>query len=105
MKTAHDLACELGFSLEELEEVAARGEGMYFFKTSRSGEKVRVLRCPKERLSRIQQAIQKKILHRVPLPPTMHGWRRGRSPRTYADKHVGRPVVLNFDIRNFFPNV
>lgn len=105
MKTTSDLARELEFPAEELEQVATLGEAMYFFKKSRKGTKVRTLRCGKDRLVRIQRAIQTRILNRLPLPRTMHGWRRGHSPRTYANKHTGQQVVLNVDIQDFFPSV
>lgn len=105
MKTTDDLARELGFPLDELEQVAAMGNTMYFFQRSRKGTKVRVFRCPKGRLLRIQQAIRKRLLDQLPLPTTVHGWQRGHSPRTYAAQHTGQCVILNVDIKNFFPSV
>lgn len=105
MKTLNDLAREVGLPLEELQQVAALGQVMYFFKRSRKATKARTLRCPKVRLLKIQRAILEKILDRLPLPPTMHGWRRKHSTRTYAAKHVGQRVVLNVDIQDFFPSV
>ena len=105
MKTTNELAHELEVPLDELNQVAALGKSSYFYKRSRKGARLRTLRCPKERLLRIQTAIMRKILLQLSLPATMHGWRPGHSPRTYAAKHVGRKVVLNIDIKDFFLNV
>lgn len=35
----------------------------------------------------------------------MHGGIKGRSARTYASPHVGKPVLLKSDLKNFFPSV
>ena len=34
-----------------------------------------------------------------------HGFRRGRSIRTYATPHTGKEAVLRVDLRNFFPSI
>jgi len=105
VKTIGELANQVGIRTSELESVAAAESEMYFFKRIKKGKKIRVLRCPKAPLARIQRAINTKILSRLPLPRTMHGWRKGGSPRSYAIVHVGHEVEINCDIENFFPSV
>ncbi|MCK4632422.1 MAG: RNA-directed DNA polymerase [candidate division Zixibacteria bacterium] len=45
------------------------------------------------------------LLQRLEHPKVMHGGLRGRSTRTYAQPHVGRPAILKSDLESFFPNV
>ncbi len=105
MRTVTDISRELEIQIECLLAVANLGEAGYYFKRLRRGTKTRTLRCAKPALARIQLAIKSNILDRLSLPAEMHGWRKGHSPKTYAVVHVGRKVVLNFDIRDFFPSV
>src|SRR5207245_590999 len=45
------------------------------------------------------------ILNRVPVEPPAHGFLPGRSIVTNAGAHVGRRVVLNMDLEDFFPTI
>ena len=105
MKTVRDLSKELAVSVPQVRSVADSVKNMYFFKRLKKGQKTRLLRCPKAPLAKIQRAINARILSRLPLPRTMHGWRRGGSPKSYAIVHVGHQVEINYDIRDFFPSV
>jgi hypothetical protein len=65
----------------------------------------RLIEAPKPLLRAAQQKILQEILNRVPPHPAVHGFVRGRSIRTNAVPHVGRRVVLKFDLENFYPTV
>lgn len=71
----------------------------------RPGGVPRLIERPKARL----MAAQRRILHGIlaPLPPhdAAHGFVRGRSARSHAGAHVGRRVVLRFDLEDFFAAV
>ena len=43
----------------------------------------------------------------MPSPPheAAHGFRRGRSVRSFIAQHTGQAIVLRFDLRDFFPSV
>lgn len=105
MKDEHALSKELGISLPELRRVASDPKSFYFYKTRQIGKKKRLLRIPTGALRSIQTAIRTKILAAMQLPPSVHGWRKGRSTRSYASGHTRKAVVLNADIQDFFPNV
>ncbi len=66
--------------------------------------RIRLIESPKPRLKKIQRRILREILDRIPPHPAAHGFRKDRSIRTFVAPHVGRPVVLRMDIRDFFPN-
>jgi len=65
----------------------------------------RLIEAPKPRLKEIQRRILAEILDRPPAHDAAHGFRRGRSIRSFALPHVGRRVVLRLDLRDFFPSI
>ena len=66
---------------------------------------VRLIEAPKERLKAIQKQILAGILEKIPVHPAAHGFRRGRSIRTFAAPHAGQRVVVRMDLRDFFPSI
>lgn len=66
---------------------------------------VRLLEVPKRRLKQLQRILLELILQRIPVHEAAHGFRRGRSIRSFAEPHVGREVVLRVDVRHFFPTI
>jgi hypothetical protein len=70
----------------------------------RSGSQ-RLIEIPKTRLKAIQRRISGEILNRVPPHACAHGFTRGRSSRSYVAPHVGKPVVLRMDLKDFFHTV
>jgi RNA-directed DNA polymerase len=66
---------------------------------------IRLLEVPKPRLREIQRKILHRILDRIPPHPAAHGFRKGRSPRTFATPHAEREVVVSVDLRRFFPSI
>jgi hypothetical protein len=65
----------------------------------------RLLEAPKRELKDLQRQVLHHILDRVPAHDAAHGFRPGRSALTAARLHVGRPVVLRFDLESFFTAV
>jgi RNA-directed DNA polymerase len=66
---------------------------------------VRTYLIPSGELKRVQSLIHKKILLFAPFHKSIHGYRRKRSQVTAALPHVGKPMLLKTDIKNFFPNI
>ena len=67
--------------------------------------RIRMVEAPKPRLKSNQRRILAGILDRVPPHPAAHGFRPGRSIKTFAAPHVGRRVVLRMDLEDFFPSI
>lgn len=66
---------------------------------------VRVVEAPKQMLRHAQRQILHELLDRVEVHEAVHGFRRGRSIRTFAEPHVGKAMVLRLDLSEFFPSV
>ncbi|MCA9074314.1 MAG: RNA-directed DNA polymerase [Planctomycetaceae bacterium] len=65
----------------------------------------RLIEAPKQTLKMVQRRILRDILDHVPPHPAAHGFVTGRSIRTNAEPHVGKSVLLKFDLQNFYPSV
>jgi hypothetical protein len=65
----------------------------------------RLLEVPKSRLKRLQQRLLHGLLEYVPPHECAHGFRVRHSCLTNALPHVGRAVVLRFDLEDFFLSV
>jgi RNA-directed DNA polymerase len=66
---------------------------------------LRLIEAPKPRLKEMQRQILSQILDNIPLHPSVHGFVKSRSIRTFAAPHVGRRVVLRMDLQDFFPSI
>ncbi|KAF0243026.1 MAG: RNA-directed DNA [Planctomycetota bacterium] len=62
----------------------------------------RTIEAPKKQLRAAQRAIHREILSKVAPNAAAHGFCTGRSPRTNAEPHVFRKLVVKLDLRDFF---
>lgn len=65
----------------------------------------RTIMAPKVALKAVQRLVLKRLASRLPVSDYAHGFVPGRSVRTNAEPHVGRRVVLRFDLEDFFGTV
>jgi RNA-directed DNA polymerase len=75
----------------------------YRILTKQSGN-IRIIEAPKARLKEIQRSILTEILDKIAVHPSVHGFIKGRSIKTFAAPHVNSRVVLRMDLRDFFPS-
>ncbi len=66
---------------------------------------VRTISAPMPRLKASQYWILRTILNVLPMHDAAHGFRAQRSIVSNANEHVGADVVVNIDLKNFFPTV
>lgn len=105
-----EVASALGLSLGELHHFAIHREReraphyIAYGIRKRSGG-VRIIHAPKRRLKAILRALQRELVSKLPVSDAAHGFRAGRSVKTGAALHVGKPVLLRLDLRDFFPSV
>jgi len=116
LKTPSDLADWLSVPLGSLNWLSGRyreggrpnltQDAHYHFRVvpKRSGG-VRLLEAPKPQLKAIQHRILRDILDNVTVHPQAHGFSKGRSIVTNAGPHVGRRIILKYDLENFYPSV
>jgi hypothetical protein len=70
----------------------------------RRGGGIRVLRIPDRGLKYLQRKLLDRAFSKMDLPEAVHGFRRGHNLVTNATPHAGKEIVVNADIRDFFPN-
>jgi retron-type reverse transcriptase len=108
--TALELASAIGVSLGELRflafarEVSTTTHYRRFTIPKRSGGE-RVISAPMPRLKHVQHWILEHVLEPIALAAPAHGFVPGRSTVTNAVVHVGAAVVINVDLKDFFPTV
>ena len=110
LTNASELAAAMGISVNELRFLAfARGTSkvthyVQFTIPKRSGGE-RLISAPMERLKRAQHWILEQLLTGQWLHDAAHGFRKDRSIVSNARPHVGAEVVINLDLKDFFPTV
>jgi hypothetical protein len=109
-RTEGELAEALGLSPRELRRysVHRRADRVAHYVTfsvpKRSGGR-RLIMAPKRQLKRLQRELLDRLVSRLPVSEHAHGFRQGRSIRTGAEAHVGRKVLLQLDLKDFFGSV
>lgn len=66
---------------------------------------LRTISAPMPRLKAVQHWILHNILNVLPLHDAAHGFRSQRSIVSNAQPHVKQAIVLNLDLKDFFPTV
>jgi RNA-directed DNA polymerase len=85
-------------------EVATRIHYVQFTTPKKSGG-LRTLSAPHRKLAATQRWILENILSKVPAEPPAHGFRHGHSTLTNATPHCRQAVVVNMDLKDFFPSI
>ncbi|WP_457336833.1 reverse transcriptase family protein [Rhizobacter sp. P5_C2] len=65
----------------------------------------RLIESPRSRLKALQGRVLHDLLDKVPVHEACHGFVTGRSVLTHARLHTGQPVVMHFDLKNFFGRI
>lgn len=75
------------------------------FKIAKGNGRFRFITAPCEELKTRQSVFLDRVLYTKMPHKCAHGFVPGRSIVTNAQKHVSKRIVLNIDIRDFFPSV
>ena len=109
-----DLAMMLGIRLNELVWFSGKYKNFYsnekqrhyyYRKIKKSNGSLRLLEIPKPLLKEIQRRISSKLLSKVPVHESAHAYVKGRSIKTFAEKHVGKSLIISMDLSNFFSSI
>jgi hypothetical protein len=65
---------------------------------------IRAISAPKPKLARCQRWILEHVLAALPVTAQAHGFVPQRSCVSNARQHIGRAVLLNLDLKDFFPS-
>lgn len=89
---------ELPITLDEIKEIASNRNNSYYriFSIKKRNGNKRQISAPNNRLKEIQNCI------RILLTSVNH---RGKSIIDYAKPHVGKDIVYNMDIKDFYPSI
>jgi len=110
LATPADIAKALALEIPRLRWLAFHSEAcavthyVRFTIPKKSGG-TRELAAPHRDMARCQLWIKLNILDRIPLHEAAHGFVAHRGTMSNAVPHVRRDVVVNADLRNFFPTI
>lgn len=82
-----------------------RNELYRAFTISKKSGGERLIEAPVERLKEIQRWIKDEIIDAFSPSDFATGFRNGYSIVDNAKRHIGKPLVLSIDIKDFFPSV
>ncbi|MEB3179992.1 MAG: reverse transcriptase family protein [Nostocaceae cyanobacterium] len=108
--TAEEIAAAMGISVGQLRFLAFDRKTSTIshyirFKMPKKCGGFRIISAPMLRLKQAQYWILNNILDKLALHDASHGFRRDRSIVTNATPHVGADVIINFDLKDFFPSI
>lgn len=108
--TAKELAHSMGVTINELRFLCYTNEVSKITHYQRFGIHkktggVRQISAPMPRLKRLQYWVLDNILQKIPLAEQAHGFAPSKSIVTNAEPHVGKKIVINLDLKDFFPTV
>ena len=76
----------------------------YHWRGKRDGSS-RLIEVPRPGLRACQRRLIAGLIALIPPHDAAHGFRPGRSVRSFVAPHVGRPLVLKLDLVDFFPTI
>ena len=104
------LASCMGIKVSELKflsfkrSVSLTSHYHHFLMPKKTGG-VRQIAAPMPRLKRAQYWVLENILNPIILSGSAHGFVTGRSIISNAKPHVGNDLVINLDLKDFFPSI
>ncbi len=72
------------------------------FTIKKKNGKLRTISKPNEALADIQKRIYEYILRNAPVSPCAAAYVKGKSIRDATAKHIGQPILIKVDIKDFF---
>ncbi len=110
LPTAKALANAIGISMPELRFLAfdrplSRVSHYQRFLIPKKSGGDRLISAPMPRLKRAQYWVLDNVLAALPVHEAAHGFAPERSIVSNALPHVGREVVVNLDLKDFFPTL
>jgi RNA-directed DNA polymerase len=109
-KTESDIAAALSLTIGQLRHLSQHRQRetaphyIIFAIPKRSGGE-RLIHAPKRRLKEVLRKLDRLLVRKLPKSEHAHGFVRGRSIASNAAAHVGKAVVLRFDIKDCFPTI
>src|SRR5438093_3030981 len=109
-KTEQDVAAALSLKVGQLRHFCQHRQRetvphyITFAIPKRTGGE-RLIHAPKRRLKEVLRKLDRLLVCKLPKSEHAHGFVRGRSIASNAAAHVGKAVVIRFDIKDCFPTI
>ena len=107
---ALDLAKATGLTIGELKflsfhrKIATNTHYVRFSVPKKSGGR-RIISAPMPKLKALQYWVLENILNKIPVHESANGFVTQRSILSNASNHIGKDVVVNIDLKDFFPTI
>jgi RNA-directed DNA polymerase len=110
MHEGKDVAARMGIKLGALRWLtyhrkAAAVVHYHHFSIAKKTGGVRCISAPKPALAHAQRWVLENILAHLDVETCVHGFRPKHSIVTNATPHTGKAVVINLDLKDFFPSI
>ncbi len=106
----NQLAAATGLSLNDFRYLlfhreVSKDSHYHTFEIPKKSGGVRKISAPKKRLKALQQWILENILNKIPVTDAAHGFLKGKSIVSNANAHLQKDIVINIDLKDFFPSI
>ena len=110
LATPLDVANSMELSIKHLRwlafhDAALRRTHYVYFDVPRKSGGTRQLAAPQPKMAAAQQWIHENILQKITPHEAAHGFAKGHSIVTNATPHIGKKVIVNVDLEQFFPSI
>jgi RNA-directed DNA polymerase len=85
--------------------MVAKHDHFYTFEVTKKSGGKRIISAPKKSLKSAQKKVLENLLSKFQNHENAHGFITGRSIITNAEKHLGKDIVINLDLENYFPTI
>lgn len=105
-----DFSQKSGLSLSTIKYLAfhrrvSRKSHYHIFEIPKKSGGKRKISAPKPQLKYFQQWILENILNKISVGETVHGFTEKKSIVTNAEPHLGKDIIINIDLQDFFPSI
>ncbi|WP_347216968.1 retron St85 family RNA-directed DNA polymerase [Chryseobacterium sp.] len=105
-----DFSQKSGYSLSEIKYLAfhrkvSKKSHYHVFEIPKKSGGKRKISAPKSQLKGFQQWLLDNILNKIPVGEVVHGFTAKKSIVTNAEPHLGKDIIINIDLQDFFPSI
>ncbi len=110
IQNLNSLCLRIGITSEKLIKIIAeldsKPSALYgVLEQEKETGEIRIINPPCWRLKTIQSKILARLLNNIPISEYTFGWVKGRDRLKCVEGHVGKKILLQADIANFFPSI
>lgn len=109
-ESVSDFSQKSGFGLQLIKYLAfhrkvSKKTHYHIFEIPKKSGGKRKISAPKPQLRYFQQWILENILNKISVGEVVHGFTAKKSIVTNAEPHLGKDIIINIDLQDFFPSI